>query len=261
MTAITAKALSKAHLAQAACAVCALGGFLGLLGPFGSYLNHGTVSRIVYWVAATWLGLALYAAAIIATRRIAPPGGRAFWCVLAGFVLIASVPQAFLTRGGALLLWPALGHVLPGWTAWYAQVLAIGLPSTLGGAVIFTRLRRPMIVGLDTEPPPASKDSTTSLGTGILALQMEDHYVRVHTHAGSTLHLMSMTRAIDAIAPLTGLRVHRSWWVARHAVRQIDGPARAMRLTLANGVTAPVSRANVSVLRAAEWLAAPDKPN
>lgn len=258
MSTITTRALPKAPLAHVAYAVFALGCLLGLLGPFGSYLNQGALLRIGYWTGAAWLGLALYGAAVAASRRIAPPGSPAFWCVLAGSVLIASVPQAFLTRSGALLLWPTLRHILPGWMAWYAQVLEIGLPSTLAGVIAFTRLREsaiPTAAPITGEPAPSSPDKTVWLGTGVLALQMEDHYVRVHTNAGSALHLMPMTRAIEAVAPLDGLRVHRSWWVARHAVRQVDGPARAMRLTLSNGVTAPISRSNVSVLRAAGWIA------
>lgn len=258
MTAITARALPKAPLAQAACAVLALGCFLGLLGPFGSYLNQGTLLRIGYWTGAAWLGLALYGTAVVATRRIVSPERPAFWYVLAGFVLVASVPQALLTRSGALLLWPTLQHVLPGWMTWYIQVLEIALPTTLGSAIALRHLRRaaiPTALPVTDPPAPSLPDKTAGLGTGVLALQMEDHYVRVHSHAGSTLHLMSMTRAIEAVAVLDGLRIHRSWWVARNAVRQVEGPARAMRLTLANGVTAPVSRSNVAVLRAAGWLA------
>ncbi|WP_220790456.1 LytTR family DNA-binding domain-containing protein [Gluconacetobacter takamatsuzukensis] len=262
MTAMRARALAKAPFAQMVCAAFALGCFLGVVGPFGSYLNHGTLTRIGYWIGAAWVGLGLYGAAVAASRRIAPAGSPAFWCVLAGSVLIASVPLAYLTRSGALLLWPTLRPVLPGWMGWYAQVLEIGLPSTLAGTLAGARLRRPAIATASPaaphtpdEPAPPSSEQTIRLGPGVLALQMEDHYVRVHTRAGSALHLMPMTRAIEAVAPLDGLRVHRSWWVARHAVRQVDGPARAMRLTLANGVTAPVSRANVAVLRAAGWLA------
>jgi len=57
--------------------------FLALLGPFGSYLNGGFATRALYWIAASWLGLALYGRRYacdhqIFTARLLPelPGHR-----------------------------------------------------------------------------------------------------------------------------------------------------------------------------------------
>ena len=61
----------------------------------------------------------------------------------------------------------------------------------------------------------------------------------------------------DAIAELDGidgLQVHRSWWVARGAVSDVQREGRNIRLTLDTGVEAPVSRANVQVLKDAGWI-------
>jgi DNA-binding LytR/AlgR family response regulator len=85
---------------------------------------------------------------------------------------------------------------------------------------------------------------------------MEDHYVRVHTRAGSALLLMPLGQAIAEAAPLAGVKTHRSWWVARNAVIRTEGGPRAMRLHLSNGLVAPVSRAAVATLRKDGWLAA-----
>ena len=83
---------------------------------------------------------------------------------------------------------------------------------------------------------------------------MEDHYVRVHTRTGSTLIHMKLTHAIEQMAGLEGLRTHRSWWIARHAVDRIEGSPRSMRLHLQNGLSAPVARQSVTTLRQAGWL-------
>jgi DNA-binding LytR/AlgR family response regulator len=92
----------------------------------------------------------------------------------------------------------------------------------------------------------------------LVALEAEDHYLRVHTPAGSTLILMRLSDAIaelkgDAISQ-AGAQTHRSWWVATDAVaasKRNDGRAT---LTLTNGVEAPVSRSFYKNLTDAGWF-------
>lgn len=83
---------------------------------------------------------------------------------------------------------------------------------------------------------------------------MEDHYVRVHTAMGSELVLMPLTQAIGYLDGVEGLQVHRSWWVAKAAVTGVVEDGRNLRLTLTGGLSAPVSRARISRLRAAGWI-------
>ncbi len=94
--------------------------------------------------------------------------------------------------------------------------------------------------------------------SAIIALAAEDHYLRVHTNAGSTLILMRLSDAIaelksDPSAPL-GAQTHRSWWVAQSAILGIarnDG--RAM-LSLTQDISAPVSRSHYKGLSDAGWF-------
>jgi DNA-binding LytR/AlgR family response regulator len=52
---------------------------------------------------------------------------------------------------------------------------------------------------------------------------------------------------------LEGAQTHRSWWVAKAAVRAVErGDGRAS-LTLDGGITAPVSRRYARALREAGW--------
>ena len=81
-----------------------------------------------------------------------------------------------------------------------------------------------------------------------------DHYVRVHTAAGSRLIHMPLNQAIGVLGAVDGLRTHRSWWVARHAVARIEGTPRSMTLRLSNGIVAPVARSSVAIIRSAGWL-------
>lgn len=90
-------------------------------------------------------------------------------------------------------------------------------------------------------------------GAAIRAVQSEDHYLRIHTDRGSDLILMRLSDALVELEGLEGAQTHRSWWVARDAVRGVSrGDGRAT-LTLDGGVEAPVSRRYAKALRDAGW--------
>lgn len=76
----------------------------------------------------------------------------------------------------------------------------------------------------------------------ILCLQMEDHYVRIHTLKGSCLVLMRLTDAIAELDGAVGLRAHRSWWVSLAACRAVQRSPRATQICLEGGLNVPVSR-------------------
>ena len=92
------------------------------------------------------------------------------------------------------------------------------------------------------------------LGTDLIALEMEDHYVRAHTALGSELVLMRMRDAVAELQGIEGAQVHRSWWVARDAVEDVKREGRNLRLVLPGGIEAPVSRARVTELKQAGWF-------
>ncbi|WP_298330992.1 LytTR family DNA-binding domain-containing protein [Asticcacaulis sp.] len=237
--------LSRNPVAQWAAVASVAGLILGVLGPFGSYLNTGLEKRIAYWVVSMLVGAALFGGTLRAVKRVAPGGGIKSLSLLAVALGLVSVLQAFLTRTAAFWLWPELHRFDLSPVLWYGQTLLIG---GLMFAVVWALQRRaasrPVLA--ETEPPAA-------LPKDVLALQMEDHYVRVHTPTGAQLMLMPLHQAIAQLET-EGLRTHRSWWVARHAVKTIEGTPRAMRLHLTNGLTAPVARSAVVHLRQAGWL-------
>lgn len=88
----------------------------------------------------------------------------------------------------------------------------------------------------------------------LLAIEAEDHYLRVHTDLGSDLVLMRMADACALLDESAGARVHRSWWVARDAVQAIRQHSGRMELVLPGDISAPVSRAMQPVLRSQGWL-------
>lgn len=89
----------------------------------------------------------------------------------------------------------------------------------------------------------------------IIALEAEDHYLRVHLDDGrSTLILMRLSDAIAELPANTGAQTHRSWWVTKDAVRGVTKADGRATLALTASLEAPVSRSFYKALNDAGWL-------
>ncbi|RYF93810.1 MAG: LytTR family transcriptional regulator [Caulobacteraceae bacterium] len=226
-----------------------LGIFLGVIGPFGSYLNGGLAVRLIYWTSTLWAGSLLFGLVLPLLARLAGRRGWPLWGWAPAAVAVLSAPMAALSRLLALSIWPRVGDV--GVLEWYGQCLAI---SALASGLILWRV----LPRAGEKPAPHAADPRDrlpfELGREVLCLQMEDHYVRVHTPRGSALVLMSLGQAMAGLQDLEGAQTHRSWWVARKAVEGWLEDGRNLRLRLTGGLEAPVSRARIARLRDEGWL-------
>lgn len=247
----------------------AVGVFLGVIGPFGSFAAPLPV-RVATWTTGVCTGVVLFSLAVRAARRVGARLALPAWFSTGAAVLAACLPLSLFVG----LLFNARYLREGGVSAaleFYGDVLLIAAPFT--AAVILLDGRR---AAPTPAPPPPEPTSTAPslpppepvaavpaslldrlpprLGRDLVALQMEDHYVRAHTPLGSDLLLMPLGQAVEALAAVEGLRVHRSWWVARAAVEGEAWEGRNLRLRLRGGLEAPVARASIAPLRAAGWL-------
>ncbi|UYV16841.1 LytTR family DNA-binding domain-containing protein [Porphyrobacter sp. ULC335] len=254
-------------------AMTAIGVFLAIIGPFGSIAAPLT-ERLVTWIGFAWLGYACYrpmqSVATWGERTLALPR----WGVLAAAVLVGTVPMtaavlAINSKPFGSIGWPGLDVAM----GTYLSVLVIGGAVTVlfnlvqgpprAPAPAMTQPAAPMppqpapdpISAPATPPPnPLLDQLPAELGSDIVALEMEDHYVRVHTALGSALVLMRLRDAMVLVTGIEGMQVHRSWWVARGAVEDVLRDGRNVRLKLARGIEAPVARAKIADLKDARWI-------
>jgi hypothetical protein len=156
-----------------------------------------------------------------------------------------SVLGALLGTTTALIvgrLWPGLGS-----TWWRALVIVAVLTPLFTALVWFAGGRTPLTPRVLDRLPPRLR------GGEIYAVEAEDHYLRLHTSKGQDLILLRLSDAVAELEGVEGAQTHRSWWVAKAAVRDAKrGDGRAT-LTLTSGVEAPVSRAYARTLREAGW--------
>ncbi len=256
-----------------------IGVVLALIGPFGSFGDPLAI-RLMVWLGLAYAGYFIYSPVgwVVAklSRSLDLPE---LWLWVAG-TLIATVPMAvivwWLNQLGRSEIYvlnaqEALLH--------YSYVLVIGAGITLLFHVIGrpvgpskaaeTGIEDRVETAVADQSAPAKTEQTppeqatgnplvdqlpAELGSDVIALEMEDHYVRVHTALGSELVLMRLRDAMVHIGHVEGRQVHRSWWVARGAVEDVTREGRNVRLMLARGIEAPVSRAQVSELKQAGWI-------
>lgn len=241
----------------------------GLIGPFGSYASH-VFTRIIYWTLLFWIGCLLLWPCAVAALKLGPR--RGFPPLFSGIavILVACVPLAMLGAIGTHLFWPVRAAGMHG-LEWYGLTIVVALPAMagllwveLGGTRLIAawRVRTPVggppspLPG-DAGPAPARIAASTlpdHLLASALCLQMEDHHVRVHLHGRSVLHHAVMRRVVGTLGERRGLQVHRSWWVARDAVRGWQRDGRSIGLILVNGLRVPVARNRVAILRECGWL-------
>lgn len=229
-----------------------IGLFFGLVGPFGSFLNGSPAVRIAHWVLSTWCAVLIFG--LVARLGLAAAERWKIPAVvtLGAGLLIGAAPLALMVSLIARAFWPGLS----GLTAldWYGQCLIISTPSLaayVGVRWILTRDQRAVPPALSIlEPTPSEAASLDE----VLCLRMEDHYVRIHSAVGSRLVAGPFERVIASLGQREGMRVHRSWWVARSAVVGVRVDGRNLKLELSNGIQAPVSRASVAKLRQVGWL-------
>lgn len=224
--------------------------FMALVGPFGTW-EEPLIERLGFWVlgigASGLVGLALDRPLRRVVRLRARPGARAV-LILALIVgpagLLASIVAAALQRSS--INWPLYFRTLP-------EIFLVGMGLL---ALLRATARRRISSAGPAAPDHRTLDGLLPLkfsGARLLALEAQDHYVRVHTDRGASLVLMAFETALAKVAHLDGRRVHRSWWVARLAIAGVErGDGRAT-LSLQGGVRAPVSRRFARALRSEGW--------
>lgn len=225
----------------------AVGAFLGLIGPFGNYLNGSAEVRIAYWVGVFWIGALVFGGGARLSHAATARWDLPVWFAPALTALACSAVMAAVSRIVAVRVWPSLDGLTA--VQWYFQVLVLSAPLVAAYALLqHRRSSRPAAV--QTDEAGFWRLLPVRLGRDVLCLQMEDHYVRVHTRVGSDLILMRLSDAVAAMGATPGLQVHRSWWVARSAIDSVARDGRNLRLNLLNGLRVPVARSAVARLKA-----------
>jgi hypothetical protein len=100
-----------------------------------------------------------------------------------------------------------------------------------------------------------------ALGTELIALSSELHYLRVFTRGGKALILYNLRDAVEELDDSAGMRVHRSHWVAFEHVRRVEKAGQRVHCVMSNDVRIPVSRPNQRAIVERFGLGSEIEPN
>lgn len=228
-----------------------IGVFLALIGAFDTD-QVDAPRRFAYWLVPLVAGGAV-AGAIEWWLEGRPGLARRPWLRAGTLTLLMALPATAIVMLTAIVLFGGLFSVRHGLFL-YPQVVLV-CAGLVGIHWLARRRIERVTVSSEQAPPPMLRDKLPPklARARLLAVQAEDHYLRVHTDAGDALLLMRFADALQALDALDGLRIHRSWWVARSAVEDARWSRGRGDLTLTGGLTAPVSRAYAESVRAIDW--------
>jgi hypothetical protein len=233
----------------------AMGLFMGAVGPFGSE-HLAPRQAYAYW-ALCIVGGGLIGILIDGTLgRLA----GVFWWRLLVTTVLMTPPTALwvlatdrLVVGAPILLaryWPLL---------W--QVFLISVPVMAVRALVWRRPPPVVETRVVVAPPLPEAEaafrrrlSARRRGARLIAIEADDHYLRVHTDAGSEMITLRLAEALDELSGAHGFQTHRSWWVAAEAIEGARWRRGGGELRLAGGLVAPVSRTHTSTIKAAGWF-------
>jgi hypothetical protein len=234
-----------------------IGLVLGLIGPFGTF-EMPAAARIAYWVIFGIVGYAIFRPLGIVGGWLSEVLGLSRIIGVGLSLVVAALPMTLIVAAliwkfdlGAMLRWKGL----PGL---YFQVWLIGFLTHGFFALVFRNRGEAApaaSVAYYAEAEPAARfEDRLPAGFGaLLALKGEDHYVRAIGVSREELILIRLRDAIAELGGVPGLQVHRSWWVARDGVAKINRQARAMTLTLTNGLDVPVARDQIARVKSEGW--------
>ncbi len=229
--------------------------FMAAIGPYGT----GTLPpprALLYWFLCM-VGGGLIGIAIDETvGRGAGSFGRRLAISSLGMTPLVTLLVLFVSH--VLLRQPLnTGRYL--WLLW--QVLVVCVPVMALRALVWRRPRTVVETRVVVAPPLPEAEAAFRLrlsarrrAARLIAVEAYDHYLRVHTGAGSELVTARFAEALEELAGAHGFQTHRSWWIAADAIESVRWRRGAGEARLAGDLTAPISRAHAPALKAAGWF-------
>jgi len=209
-----------------------------IVGPFGTYDEMTLPRRAVYWAVVAGGGILIGVTIRDQLYRRLPPLPPAAEVMVQALVVTAFLGPAIWLFSH--LMRPAHGPMPPALPAMLAMVFAV----SIGIGMLRCMLRR--ISSPDEEetaPEPRLLRRLPAERRGrLLRCEVSGHHTLIVTEAGQETLRLRFCDAVSELEDVDGLRVHRSHWVARDAVRGHGNVNGRLFLTLADGARVPVSR-------------------
>jgi hypothetical protein len=228
----------------------AIGIVMAFLGPFGSS-QRPLEERFLYWQLCMVGGGVIGILIDTPTRKLLP----GFWPRLLTVSALMTPPVTGLV--GLVNHWLSGMRLGPTNIAqpWF-QVLIVCFAAMCLRQLAWAEppAAAPAEPQVDPEAAFRRRLSAKRREAALIAVEAEDHYLRVHTDAGDELITARFGDAMADLAGVKGFQTHRSWWVAADAIEDVKWLRGRGEATLKCGLKVPISRSNAAPLKAAGWF-------
>jgi hypothetical protein len=162
--------------------------------------------------------------------------------------------------------WTGVSHIRGGFSMALKESKGVILPATL----TWIAINAPRVLQLNFREMDASASARSriqdkkrldvpqkflslipsDIGSDIVYLRSELHYVRVVTPAGERLVLFSLKDAINEVESMVvGIRTHRSYWVSSQHIKALVTDSKYKYLLTSNNEKVPISRRKLSSVK------------
>ena len=217
---------------------------LAIAGPFGTLTELGFAERLVYWAISA--GLTFFCGLTVCSfaSEVFYQSGIPQWPARIVSGIIAGLPIT-------ILVWTinkyGFGMDMGGRDVFF-QVWLYCTVISVSTIILYFLLKSPEQA--ERDPSPFLQRLPKHLGTNLLHLSAQDHYVEAVTEKGSHLILMRFSDALKELTNAEGIQIHRAHWISIHA---IDKPLRKPNKFLiktTDGKQFPVSRSHSKAVKA-----------
>ena len=225
----------------------AVGVILGISGPFDTLRVLPAVPRVLYWIIVVFVTYSVGTVVSTIVHQALKHRANWFQTVIAicanGTVLTAVLTLLNLLAFG---IWPnTFGELLE--RLWVVTLISGVIE--VGGHL----LRNSQSSEAKKAVPLLDRLPVHKRGP-LIALNAEDHYVRVTTTKGEELVLMRLSDAVKEVGDTSGLQIHRSHWVATDQIKEVNRSGDRGEMLLSDGGTRPISRGYMGAVREAGLL-------
>ncbi|WP_223788822.1 LytTR family DNA-binding domain-containing protein [Marinicella meishanensis] len=220
----------------------AIGLGVGYLGPFGSF-QMPLGQRLLYWVILIGVGHAIFSLTERFCQNWLANKNLNVYLKLVITSVIGAVFLSFFVDWTSQLFFDSSLRFPQSLQFYYPKVLILSLILNVFGHLL--EQARNAKTATTTNPPKDNRFIQRlphQLGTELICFSMEDHYLKVYTERGDHMMLLRMKDALVELEHYPGIQVHRSWWVALDAIKQVKKQTRKATLILHNDMEVPVSQ-------------------
>lgn len=216
---------------------------LVVFGPFATYIELPFGQRIAYW-SAMLVGVGLFMHAVV-------------WPMLHAASLASWPRIAVLALGAAIAAIPGTAVVYAlEWLFRRATLESIGAPAiwamvTMMGMVITSMQFFEEVFGANRPAPKAAPGQPLppAFRPPLISISTQDHYIEIVSVQGRELIRMRFSDALEALADVPGVQIHRSHWVAAPGLQRIAREGGRPVAVLSDGRRLPISRRYLTTAR------------